>query len=161
MENTVVKNGGPRVRKMHCPRCESTHLTVQSNNRVVSSATAAHGFGKRSAVGVTSYNTENETFWFCMDCGKRFRDLDELQALVPVCLKKARVGRILMLVSAAYTAFMLLGSLYAPGPLTTFSLILFLGMTALSYMIMRSWQRKARETQAEYEELSARVWVDE
>lgn len=161
MENTVVQNGGPRVRKMHCPRCASTHLTVQSNNRVVSSATAAHGFGKRSAVGVTSYNTENETFWFCMDCGKRFRDLDELQALVPVYLKKARVGRILMIVSAAYTAFMLLGSLYAPGPLTTFSLILFLGMTALSYMIMRSWQRKARETQAEYEELSARVWVDE
>lgn len=161
MENTVVQNGGPRVRKMHCPRCGSTHLTVQSNNRVVSSATAAHGFGKRSAVGVTSYNTENETFWFCMDCGKRFRDLDELQALVPVYLKKARVGRILMIVSVAYTAFMLLGSLYAPGPLTTFSLILFLGMTALSYMIMRSWQRKARETQAEYEELSARVWVDE
>lgn len=161
MENTVVQNGGPRVRKMHCPRCGSTHLTVQSNNRVVSSATAAHGFGKRSAVGVTSYNTENETFWFCMDCGKRFRDLDELQALVPVCLKKARVGRILMIVSAAYTAFMLLCSPYVPGPLTTFSLILFLGMTALSYMIMRSWQRKARETQAEYEELSARVWVDE
>ena len=161
MENTVVQNGGPRVRKMHCPRCGSTHVTVQSNNRVVSSATAAHGFGKRSAVGVTSYNTENETFWFCMDCGKRFRDLDELQALVPVCLKKARVGRILMIVSAAYTAFMLLGSLYPPGPRTTFSLILFLGMTALSYMIMRSWQRKARETQAEYEELSARVWVDE
>ena len=161
MENTVVQNGGPRVRKMHCPRCGSTHLTVQSNNRVVSSATAAHGFGKRSAVGVTSYNTENETFWFCMDCGKRFRDLDELQALVPVYLKKARVGRILMIVSVAYTAFMLLGSLYAPGPLTTFSLILFLGMTALSYMIMRSWQRKARETQAEYEELSARVWIDE
>lgn len=76
-------------------------------------------------------------------------------------LEKARVGRILMIVSAAYTAFMLLGSLYAPGPLTTFSLILFLGMTALSYMIMRSWQRKAKETQAEYEELSARVWVDE
>ena len=161
MENTVVQNGGPRVRKMHCPRCGSTHLTVQSNNRVVSSATAAHGFGKRSAVGVTSYNTENETFWFCMDCGKRFRDLDELQALVPVYLKKARVGRILMIVSVAYTAFMLLGSLYAPGPLTTFSLILFLGMTALSYMIMRSWQRKARETQTEYEELSARVWMDE
>ena len=161
MENTVVQNGGPRVRKMHCPRCGGTHLTVQSNNRVVSSATAAHGFGKRSAVGVTSYNTENETFWFCMDCGKRFRDLDELQALVPVCLKKARVGRILMIVFAAYTAFMLLCSPYVPGPLTAFCLILLLGMTALSYMIMRSWQRKARETQAEYEELSARVWVDE
>lgn len=161
MENTVVQNGGPRVRKMHCPRCGSTHLTVQSNNRVVSSATAAHGFGKCSAVGVTSYNTENETFWFCMDCGKRFRDLDELQALVPVCLKKARVGRILMIVFAAYTAFMLLCSPYVPGPLTAFCLILLLGMTALSYMIMRSWQRKAKETQAEYEELSARVWVDE
>lgn len=161
MENTVVQNGDPRVRKMHCPRCASTHLTVQSNNRVVSSATAAHGFGKRSAVGVTSYNTENETFWFCMDCGKRFRDLDELQALVPVYLKKARVGRILMIVFAAYTAFMLLCSPYVPGPLTAFCLILLLGMTALSYMIMRSWQRKARETQAEYEELSARVWVDE
>ena len=161
MENTVVQNGGPRVRKMHCHRCGSTHLTVQSNNRVVSSATAAHGFGKRSAVGVTSYNTENETFWFCMDCGKRFRDLDELQALVPVCLKKARVGRILMIVFAAYTAFMLLCSPYVPGPLTAFCLILLLGMTALSYMIMRSWQRKAKETQAEYEELSARVWVDE
>lgn len=161
MENTVVQNGGPRVRKMHCPRCGSTHLTVQSNNRVVSSATAAHGFGKRSAVGVTSYNTENETFWFCMDCGKRFRDLDELQALVPVYLKKARVGRILMIVFAAYTAFMLLCSPYVPGPLTAFCLILLLGMTALSYMIMRSWQRKAKETQAEYEELSARVWVDE
>ena len=161
MENTVVQNGGPRVRKMHCPRCGSTHLTVQSNNRVVSSATAAHGFGKRSAVGVTFYNTENETFWVCMDCGKRFRDLDELQALVPVCLKKARVGRILMIVFAAYTAFMLLCSPYVPGPLTAFCLILLLGMTALSYMIMRSWQRKARETQAEYEELSARVWMDE
>ena len=161
MENTVVQNGGPRVRKMHCPRCGSTHLTVQSNNRVVSSATAAHGFGKRSAVGVTSYNTENETFWFCMDCGKRFRDLDELQALVPVYLKKARVGRILMIVFAAYTAFMLLCSPYVPGPLTAFCLILLLGMTALSYMIMRSWQRKAKETQAEYEELSARVWMDE
>ena len=161
MENTVVQNGGPRVRKMHCPRCGSTHLTVQSNNRVVSSATAAHGFGKRSAVGVTSYNTENETFWFCMDCGKRFRYLDELQALVPVYLKKARVGRILMIVFAAYTAFMLLCSPYVPGPLTAFCLILLLGMTALSYMIMRSWQRKAKETQAEYEELSARVWVDE
>ena len=161
MENTVVQNGGPRVRKMHCPRCGSTHLTVQSNNRVVSSATAAHGFGKRSAVGVTSYNTENETFWFCMDCGKRFRDLDELQALVPVCLKKARVGRILMIVSAAYTAFMLLGYLYARGPLATFSLILLLGMKGLSHMIMISWTGKARETQTEYEELSARVWMDE
>lgn len=140
---------------MPCP------FRIRSINRVVSSATAAHGFGKRSAVGVTSYNTENETFWFCMDCGKRFRDLDELQALVPVYLKKARVGRILMIVFAAYTAFMLLCSPYVPGPLTAFCLILLLGMTALSYMIMRSWQRKARETQAEYEELSARVWVDE
>lgn len=161
MENTVVQNGGPRVRKMHCPRCGSTHLTVQSNNRVVSSATAAHGFGKRSAVGVTSYNTENETFWFCMDCGKRFRDLDELQALVPVCLKKARMGSILMIIFAVFAAYSIFAYQYVPSLLVTPMLVMSLVFMALMYYGKRSWQRKARETQAEYEELSARVWVDE
>lgn len=78
-ESSVKQNTGELA--MHCPRCGKTNLQVQSNNRIISSMTTARRVGKKHAVGNTAYNSIAETYWFCNNCGMKFRDLDELQAI--------------------------------------------------------------------------------
>lgn len=66
-----------------------------------------------------------------------------------------------MIIFAVFAAYSIFAYRYVPSLLVTPLLVMSLVFMALMYYGKRSWQRKARETQAEYEELSARVWVDE
>ncbi len=158
METREMPVAGGRL-KMHCPRCGSTNLTVQSNNRIVSSATAAQGFGKRSAVGVTSYNSETESFWFCQDCGKKFRDLDELLGLVAKSNKMTKICRIFLVVLLVFAALMAwMGT--AAGTLVSmaFLVVLFGAFAAIFFALGSYWTRKGKEYQAEYDALAPKVW---
>lgn len=66
-----------------------------------------------------------------------------------------------MIIFAVFAAYSIFVYQYVPSLLVTPMLVMLLVFMALMYYVKRSWQRKARETQTEYEELSARVWVDE
>lgn len=162
MENTVVQRGDLHVRKMHCPRCGSVHLTVQSNNRVVSSATTAHSVGKHMAIGVTSYDTENESFWFCQDCGMKFRDLGELKALEGKCLKKVKLCNTMSALSAVVSVltFLLFVLTMDLGFVTIVPFLIFLGFTVAFFAFKGYWQKKAKEIRDEYNTLAAKVWQD-
>lgn len=84
--------------QLHCPRCGKGGLQAQSGNRVVSSTTMARSIGKKHAIGSTSYNSIIETYWFCNSCGMKFRDLDELQAIVKRQQKTAKNMKIMLIV---------------------------------------------------------------
>lgn len=151
MENQTVSMQGNPTMKMHCPRCGGTHLMVQSNNRVVSSVSSAHKVGKKSAMGTTSYNTVNESFWFCQDCGMKFRDLDELLGLVAQYKKGQKT-----VAAFAVFAFVMAALVFAIGIGTVGWIFTVLGAAFVGLRF--GFLRLAQKYQNEYDDLSAKVW---
>lgn len=96
--NVVLKDTSNQW-QMHCPRCGKGGLQAQCNNKIVSSTTLSRKLGKRHAIGGTSYNSISETYWFCNSCGMKFRDLDELQAIILQQHKAAKGMKIFLIVT--------------------------------------------------------------
>ena len=92
--------------KMHCPRCGGIKLQVQSNNRIVSSMTMGRSIGRKHAIGTTGYNSVSETYWFCSDCGMKFRDLNELFEMAEKNRKATKIARIFSIILLFLTLFM-------------------------------------------------------
>ncbi len=62
------------VRKMHCPNCKSSNIQISTESSVNGAVTAHHGGFSTSSVSNTHRN-----FWFCSDCGTKFRNIQNLE----------------------------------------------------------------------------------
>ena len=63
----------PNQKKLHCPNCKSVHISI-STETSIDGAVTTHGGGFSS----THVSNTHRNFWFCHDCGTKFRNLQNL-----------------------------------------------------------------------------------
>lgn len=99
-QNEISYSQAPHERmSMHCPRCGNTKLQAVASNKIASSMTMGRRVGKKSAISNTAYNSITETYWFCSNCGMKFRDLDELQMIISQDKRAVKICQIFLIVS--------------------------------------------------------------
>lgn len=70
-----VQNATPTgVRKLHCPNCKSYNLTINTESSVTGGLTTHHG-----GMSTTSFSNTHRNYWFCSDCGTKFRNIQNLE----------------------------------------------------------------------------------
>lgn len=62
-------------KKMHCPVCKGRNFSPTTE--ATSHQGASYRLTKRVSVG--GGTTTNRTYWLCADCGKKFRNIQELE----------------------------------------------------------------------------------
>lgn len=66
-----------KVGKLHCPNCKSHNISISTESSVNSAITASHGRSGR--ISTTSVSTTHRNYWFCSDCGTKFRNIQNLE----------------------------------------------------------------------------------
>ena len=64
---------GP-VRRMHCPNCKSVNISISTESSVTGGLTTHQG-----GFSSTYMSNEHRNFWFCADCGTKFRNIQNLE----------------------------------------------------------------------------------
>ncbi len=143
--------------QLNCPRCGNTNLQVLSGNRVTSSVSTGRQIGRKSAIVGTSYNNIRETYWFCPNCGMKFRDLDELRNLFTKEKRNSKILGIVGIVILALTIFMMI---IIPKDALIFlsPMLILLFIMLILYVIMYFWMsHKAKEHEKQYIDLLPKV----
>ena len=66
-----------RAGKLHCPNCKSHNISISTESSVNSAITASHGRSGR--ISTTHVSNTHRNFWFCADCGTKFRNIQNLE----------------------------------------------------------------------------------
>ncbi len=61
-------------RKLHCPNCKSHNIAISTESSITAATTVGQG---NFASTMVSNNHKN--FWFCSDCGTKFRNIQNLE----------------------------------------------------------------------------------
>ena len=86
----------PNATKLHCPNCKSHNISISTESSVGGAVTSTHG-----NMSVTSVSNTHRNFWFCSDCGTKFRNIQNLEEEIHKC----RYTHIILWVFAAILSF--------------------------------------------------------
>ena len=116
------------ARRIHCPSCGSTKLQITAS----SSSSVGTGVGRsygRYRIGTARTDTTVRHSWFCKECGKHFRDPDELRKEAAKEKRNSKILLITLIVFAVFTILCLTSEAALMGvlflPLTLWFLLLF------------------------------------
>lgn len=70
----------PNATKLHCPNCKSHNISISTESSVGGAVTSTHG-----NMSVTSVSNTHRNFWFCADCGTKFRNIQNLEEEINKC----------------------------------------------------------------------------
>ncbi len=73
MQETTSQN----AKKLHCPNCKSHNIAISTETSVEGAVTSSFGGGAR--VSSTRFNNTHRNYWFCSDCGSKFRNIQNLE----------------------------------------------------------------------------------
>lgn len=82
--------------KLHCPNCKSHNIAISTESSVTGAVTASHG-----RMSTTSVSNTHRNFWFCSDCGTKFRNIPNLEEEI----SKSKYTHIIMWIIGAVCAF--------------------------------------------------------
>lgn len=145
----VMENAGNmrQRKKMHCPVCKGRNLSPTTE--AATHQGASYRVTKRVSVGGAT--TTNKTYWLCADCGKKFRNIPELEEEG----KRQRGGAITFAVLAALMAlicFFIICFSTRKSPLLLFPFLWGFGVFGALALVF--WSRRHR-TEKELEYLKA------
>lgn len=67
--------------KLHCPNCKSHNISISTESSVSGMVTSSYG-----NLSATSVSNTHRNFWFCSDCGTKFRNIQNLEEEIRKCL---------------------------------------------------------------------------
>lgn len=70
----------PNATKLHCPNCKSHNISISTESSVGGAVTSTYG-----NTSVTSVSNTHRNFWFCSDCGTKFRNIQNLEDEINKC----------------------------------------------------------------------------
>ncbi len=91
-------------KKMHCPNCKSHNISI-STETSISGAVSTH-VGRFSS---TSVSNTHRNYWFCSDCGTKFRNIQNLEEEI----KKSKSTPYILWVLGAIAGFLCVRNLVA------------------------------------------------
>lgn len=66
--------------KLHCPNCKSHNISISTESSVTGAVTTSRG-----GMSATSVSNTHRNFWFCSDCGTKFRNIPNLEEEIGKC----------------------------------------------------------------------------
>ena len=78
-----------------CPNCKSHNISISTE----SSVTAAATFGSGN-IASTMVSNNHRNFWFCSDCGTKFRNIQNLEEEIAKELKERKICNIVAIIAA-------------------------------------------------------------
>ena len=83
------------AKKLHCPNCKSHNISISTESSVGGAVTSTHG-----NMSVTSVSNTHRNFWFCADCGTKFRNIQNLEEEINKCKYTHFIGWIIGVICA-------------------------------------------------------------
>lgn len=77
--------------RLHCPNCKSNNISISTESSVDGAISASRG-----RVSATTVSNTHRNYWFCSDCGTKFRNIQNLEEEIS---KYKNVPTILLVVS--------------------------------------------------------------
>ena len=65
------------AKKLHCPNCKSHNIAISTETSIDGAVTSS--FGGSARVASTRFNNTHRNYWFCSDCGSKFRNIQNLE----------------------------------------------------------------------------------
>ena len=121
------------TKKLHCPNCKSHNISISTESSVGGAVTSTHG-----NMSVTSVSNTHRNFWFCADCGTKFRNIQNLEEEI----HKHRYTHIILWVIGAIAALgfikFLISAISNPilGMLVLYPTIITLFACAVAFIII-------------------------
>lgn len=107
--------------KLHCPQCRSTNISINTESSVDGALTTSRG-----ALSATKVSNTHRNFWFCKECGTKFRNIQNLEEEIVKTEKSRKLCMVVSIIAAIISAFLIIKSLEEP----------VLGFLMLSYTIV-------------------------
>ena len=139
----------PVGKKLHCPNCKSSNIQISTESSVTGAVTAN---GRHfSSTHVTN---EHQNFWFCSDCGTKFRNIQNLEAEIQKKKSYPVVYGVFTLIFLVLTIVLLIQAVSSFfGFLFYSSTFLFAILTIVFFCQIFSWKKKLAALRAELEYL--------
>ena len=100
----AIENGSVSPKKegvkIHCPNCKSNNITISTESSVNGAVTASHGRFSSTAVSNTHRN-----FWFCSDCGTKFRNIQSLEEEIKKNKKQPMIYTIITVIASVLAVY--------------------------------------------------------
>lgn len=130
-------------RKLHCPNCKSTNIAISTESSVTGAVTTGHG-----RFASTTVSNDHKNFWFCSDCGTKFRNIQNLEEEIVKTKKSVTVGIVFTIIVVILAVVNLLGNPFGriiAGP-AFFAAIIFA-------LVTLSFKSKVKKLTKELEDL--------
>ncbi len=99
---SVINNGLPNQSfqgnsqsKLHCPNCKSHNISISTESSVDGAISTYHGGFSSTHVSNTHRN-----YWFCSDCGTKFRNIQNLEEELQKAKNRPIVSMIISIICA-------------------------------------------------------------
>lgn len=79
-------------KRLHCPYCQSTALSPVVETEISGGTAVNHSFSRKNSASSFSFRNTHRNYWMCSDCGKKFRNLQNLEEELVQLKKITRNG---------------------------------------------------------------------
>ncbi len=95
----VVPNAS---KKLHCPNCKSNNIEISTETSVNGGVTTHSG-----AVSTTRMSSTHRNYWFCKDCGNKFRNIQNLEDEIKTGSKYPAIYSVLTVIALALSIWLI------------------------------------------------------
>ncbi len=88
--------GSNTAGRLHCPNCKSHNISISTESSVTGAVTTHHG-----GFSSTHVSNNHRNYWFCADCGTKFRNVQNLEEEINKSKSTPTVMFVLAVISAA------------------------------------------------------------
>ena len=137
--------------RLHCPYCKDDTLIAAMETDSSNSIHNVVGGPMATSTGFTKYH--NRHYWMCRDCGKKFRNIEDLKGEIKKYQKTEKVWKIFSIILLPLIFFLLtkLDTLMITLPFLIIFLLVFL-------VVFLEWNSCKKRIKIFSEEL---VWLEE
>lgn len=149
----VTENGNLSPRregfKLHCPNCKSSNISISTESSVNGAVTTSHGRFSSTAVSNTHRN-----FWFCSDCGTKFRNIQSLEEEINKSKKMPMIMTIITIIAAVLSIYLISTALNSMVGLFMYpSIITCLVFAIVGFCFIFVYKSRLKKMRAELEYL--------
>lgn len=92
-------------KRLHCPECRSTAISPVVETEINGGTSLNHSFSRKNSVSTMRFNSTHRNYWMCSNCGRKFRNLQNLEEELASQEKLAKNGIIGMIIVALLGIF--------------------------------------------------------
>lgn len=88
--------------RLHCPNCKSSNIEISTETTVNGGLTTHSG-----SVSATRMSSTHRNYWFCKDCGNKFRNIQNLEDEIKTVSKYPVIYGVITVIALALSIWMI------------------------------------------------------